>query len=290
MKIIHFSDIHIGYKDKHYSEKYSKCDDRFSLVINNLQAKLKELNKMKKNEYVIIITGDLVNQAGDLGVDGDYQNYKIMKEMLAKLNNNGFKNILVVPGNHDYYKPYMHAKKIFIQIFKDNFGGFTQEPALTEDYPRLNIINKVAFIGLDSMSAENGLIKSWGADGDLGRPQKDRLIDLLNNNDSVQKCTHRVIYLHHNPFDLNYWHILRDAKEFKDVLTSYNETHADKKIDLLLFGHTHNAQKYDGNCGITRCYEAGTTTRKLGMAGIHRLIDIESPNKDIDLDLHGNYF
>lgn len=288
MKIIHFSDIHIGYKDKEYSNKYSVADDRFSLIIDNLHVKLKELNKLKQNEYVMIITGDLVNQAGDNDDDG-YQNYKIMKNILTKLNNNGFKNILIVPGNHDYYKPYLHSDKKLVQVFKDNFWGFTQKPALTEDYPRLNIINNVAFIGLDSMSAENGLIKSWGADGDLGRPQKDRLVNLLNN-DSVQKCKHRVIYMHHNPFDLNYWHILRDAKEFKDILKSYNNTHTDKKIDLLLFGHTHNAQKYDGNCEISRCYEAGTTTRKLCMPGIHRLIDVENPAKDIDLDLHGNYF
>lgn len=289
MKIIHFSDIHIGYKDKIYSNKYYVADDRFSLIIDNLQVKLQELNNLKQKEYVIVITGDLVNQAGGKDDDG-YQNYKIMRDKLTQLNNNGFKNILIIPGNHDYYKPYLHADKKLVQVFQDNFWNFTQEPALTENYPRLNIINNVAFIGLDSMSAESGLFKSWGADGDLGHPQRDRLVDLLNNNIAVRNCTHRVIYLHHNPFDLKYWHILQDATEIKDILKSYNDTHADKKIDLLLFGHTHNAQKYHGNCGISRCYEAGTTTRKLGMPGVHRLIDVENPNKDIDLDLHGNYF
>lgn len=290
MKIIHFSDIHIGNKDKEYSNKYSVADDRFSLIIDNLQVKLQELNKLKKSEYVIIITGDLVNQAGKLDADGEYQNYKIIKKMLITLKNSGFKNILAVPGNHDYYKPYMHVKKIFIKVFKDNFWEFTQTPALTNDYPKLNIIKNVAFLGLDSMSSENGILKGWGANGKLGKPQRDKFVDLLINNDAVKKCKYRVVYLHHNPFDENYWHILEDAKEFKDLLKNYNETHSDKKIDLLLFGHTHNAQKYHGNCGISRCYEAGTTTRKLCMPGIHRLIDIENQNKDIDLDLHGNYF
>lgn len=289
MKIIHFSDIHIGYKDKEYSDKYSVADDRFSLIIDNLQLKLQELNKLEQNEYVIIITGDLVNQAGDKD-DNGYQNYKIMKDKLTKLNHDGFKNILIIPGNHDYYKPYLYADQTLVQVFKDNFWGFTQEPALTQNYPRLNVINNIAFIGLDSMSAESGPLKSWGAEGDLGQPQRDRLIDLLNNNIAVKNSTHRIIYIHHNPFELNYWHILQDAEEFKDLLKSYNDTHSDKKIDLLLFGHTHNSQKYDGNCGISRCYEAGTTTRKLCMPGIHRLIDIENPDKDIDLDLHGNYF
>lgn len=290
MKIIHFSDIHIGYKDKEYSNKYSVADDRFSLIIDNLQVKLKELKDLKKNDCIIIITGDLVNQAGNIDAETNYQNYEILKDKLIKLNKDGFKNILIVPGNHDYYKPYLHAKMNLVQVFKDNFWGFTQKPALTNDYPRLNIINKVAFIGLDSMSAESGLIKSWDAEGDLGTAQRERLVDLLNNNVAVKKCTHRIIYLHHNPFDMNYWHILQDAKAFKDLLKNYNDTHADRKIDLLLFGHTHNAQKYNGNCDIQRCYEAGTTTRKLRMPGIHRLIDIENPNKDIDLDLHGNYF
>lgn len=88
MKIIHFSDIHIGYKDKEYSKKYSVADDRFSLIIDNLQVKLGELNKLAQNEYVIIITGDLVNQAGNIDDDGGYQNYKILKDKLTKLNNN----------------------------------------------------------------------------------------------------------------------------------------------------------------------------------------------------------
>lgn len=290
MKIIHFSDIHIGNKDKEYSEKFAVCDDRFSVIIDNLQIKLKELKGVKKSDCVIVITGDLVNQTGHLDKDGQYENYKIIKEKLIQLNEIGFKNILVVPGNHDYYKPYMHAKKIFIQIFKDNFWGFTQTPALTDDYPKLNIINKVAFIGLDSMSDENGLIKGWGACGKLGQLQRGRLADILLNNEAVKNCKHRVLYLHHNPFDEYYWHILEDAKELKELLTNYNQAYVSKKIDLLLFGHTHNAQKFDGNCEIPRCYEAGTTTRKLRMPGIHRLIDVENPNKDIDLDLHGNYF
>ena len=290
MKIIHFSDIHIGYKDKEYSNKYSVTDDRFSLIIDNLQVKLQELNKLEQNEYVIIITGDLVNQAGDIDDDGGYQNYKIIKDKLTKLNNNGFKNILIIPGNHDYYKPYLYADQTLVQVFQDNFWGFTQEPALTENYPRLNIINNVAFIGLDSMSAESGPIESWGAEGDFGQAQRERLTELLNNNTAVKNCTNRVIYFHHNPFENNYWHKLRDAEEFKDLVKSYNDTHAGKKIDLLLFGHTHNSQKYDGNCEISRCYEAGTTTRKERSPGIHRLIDIENQSKDIDLDLHGNYF
>ncbi len=62
MKIIHFSDIHIGYKDKEYSNKYSVADDRFSLIIDNLQVKLQELNKLEPNEYVIIITGERYSQ------------------------------------------------------------------------------------------------------------------------------------------------------------------------------------------------------------------------------------
>lgn len=290
MKIIHFSDIHIGYKDKEYSNRYSVADDRFSVIIDNLQVKLQELKKREENDYVIIVTGDLVNQAGDIDDDGAYQNYKIIKDKFTKLNNNGFKNILIIPGNHDYYKPYLYADQTLVQVFQDNFWGFTQEPALTENYPRLNIINNVAFIGLDSMSAESGPFKSWGAEGDLGQIQRDRLVDLLNNNVAVKSCAYRVIYLHHNPFERVYWHILQDSEEFKNLLKSYNDTHSDQKIDLLLFGHTHNAQKYDGNCGVSRCYEAGSTTRKEGRPGIHRLIDIENSNKDIDLDLHGNYF
>lgn len=290
MKIIHFSDIHIGCKDREYSNKFSLTDDRFSVIIDNLQIKMQEFNKLDKKNCVIVITGDLVDKAGDIDNDGNYENYKAVKDKIIRLNNNGFKNILVIPGNHDYYKPYLYAEKALIQVFRDNFWDFTEEPALTKDYPKLNIINNIAFIGLNSMSSEYGSIDSWGAEGELGPPQINRLNDLLNKDDNIKNCAYRVMYLHHNPFEDRYWHRLRDAGEFRNLLKSYNDTHFDKKIDILLFGHTHNAQKYDENCGISRCYEAGSTTRKETKPGIHRLIDIENFRKDVDLDLHGNYF
>ena len=58
---------------------------------------------------------------------------------------------------------------------------------------------------------------------------------------------------------------------------------------MLLFGHFHNNAASTkkvllGTWGITRCYNAGSSTHKNGDIGFHRVIDLtnEDPSKDYD--------
>ena len=61
----------------------------------------------------------------------------------------------------------------------------------------------------------------------------------------------------------------------------------DKNVDILLFGPNHNGWKWNGWWGIDRCYDAGTSTRKGGSAGYHRIMD---PAKDNATDYDGDFF
>ena len=80
-KIIHLSDLHIGYGD---------LGDRFGCVTNNII-----FGKQPANQYVIVITGDIVESAfARTGYDEP-------EAHIERLRTAGY-TVLVAPGNHDY--------------------------------------------------------------------------------------------------------------------------------------------------------------------------------------------
>ncbi|MBN1794190.1 MAG: metallophosphoesterase [Candidatus Omnitrophica bacterium] len=232
-KIIHMSDLHIGYKDFKY---------RFMSIIHDLRSKVPS----GPSQYIIVITGDLVNDANKKGSCGD------ALRGLNRLKRSGFKHILVVPGNHDYGTGNKGNKK-FVASFKKTFYRSDLE------YPKLDIINRIAFIGLDSMAEELHWYDDLWAQGELGKKQLDRLEEILNLK-KVQRCNKRVVYLHHHPFKWRPLHQLKDAGKLKKVLTKAMQKGI--SIDAILFGHNHEGDAHNGTWGIPRCYDAGTATLK----------------------------
>ena len=111
-KIIHLSDLHVGYRD---------LGKRFLVIVE----RLRDFVKVNAREFVIVITGDLVDNA-------NYQDsYEYLKLGFECLKQAGFEDILVVPGNHDYGTGNKGDKK-FVKIFQDHF--FKDEA----DYPIKN--------------------------------------------------------------------------------------------------------------------------------------------------------
>lgn len=246
-KIIHLSDLHIGYGD---------LGERFNCIVNNI-IYLKE----PAEQYVIVITGDIVDAATNPW------NYDEAKTYFEKLEEAGF-TVLVVPGNHDYGTGVWGSKR-YIRLFKDTFFGNPQI-----EYPKLNILDEIAFIGLDSMAEELNWDDRMFAEGELGDAQLGRL-DTLLDSDPVKACKYKVVYLHHNPHKPIPLHRLKDAEELGEILEP-------KKVDALLYGHNHAGGKQNGKWGIPRCYDGGTATRMLGGNCPHRVIDFARPNADGD--------
>jgi 3',5'-cyclic AMP phosphodiesterase CpdA len=251
-KIIHFSDVHVGYGD---------LGRRFLYITENVI-----FDKQPAEDYVIVITGDLIDNALNA------TNFEEMRLYLEKLKHAGFE-VLVVPGNHDYgtgacgFKRYVdHFKNVY---FGDNRIG----------YPKLDIIDEVAFIGLDSMAEELDWYDRLFAQGELGKPQLDRLDKMLAAQD-VAKCAKRVVYLHHHPFDPRFLHQLKDGAMLGEILKRRGN------VDVLLYGHNHEGKIRNGTWGIGRCYDAGSTTRKNGDNGFHRVIDL---TRDARWDYDGNF-
>lgn len=232
-KIIHMSDLHVGYKDN---------ADQFLEVVE----KIKLQRGDRAGEYVIVITGDLVDDAHDR--DDCYR----VKAGLNILKEAGFKHILLVPGNHDYGTGEYGDKKFvetFRQIFYEDERGF----------PRKDIVEDVAFIGLDSMAEELHWYDELWAEGELGNQQLDRLKAIFKESD-VSLCKKRVIYLHHHPFDFRPLHQLKDSSKLKEVLTGAIKEGI--SIDAILYGHNHEGKVHNGKWGIPQCYDAGAATLK----------------------------
>jgi 3',5'-cyclic AMP phosphodiesterase CpdA len=261
MKIIHLSDLHIGYPG---------CEDSFRVVADNIISFCE-----KKHEYIIIITGDIVDKGNKKA------QLLAAKSQIEILANAGF-TVLIAPGNHDYGSGIFPRKK-FGKRFNEFFYGDSNidYPILGHPKDNNNLINDIAFIGIDSMEAEvEERDYTFGAEGRIGQDQLNELDELLKS-EEVVNCKKRVVYLHHHPFKQRSNHGLHDVTEFKRILKTNGN------VDCLLFGHNHKGLKWNGSWGIQRCYDAGTSTGKKGNQGHHRVIDLsKDPNFDFDGDFH----
>ncbi len=252
-KIIHISDLHIGFNGQDLKKRFGGIVQSIVFV------------KEPAEDYIIVVSGDLVEKATDPA------NHEAVNMYLEELQSHGF-TVLVIPGNHDYgtgtNANHKYQKK-FKQLFYDDENLI---------FPKLDIIEEIAFIGLDSMEAEMNTFDKLGANGELGIDQRDRL-DTLLDQDNVKKCSYRVVYLHHHPFDPWLFHELKDSKELGDILEKHGN------IDAILFGHNHYFRKWNGKWGIPRCYDAGSSTRKNDSLSYHRVIDLsKAPSEDYDAD------
>ena len=71
---------------------------------------------------------------------------------------------------------------------------------------------------------------------------------------------------------------LKDADKLKKVLKI-------RRIDALLYGHNHRGGIENGKLSISRCYDGGTATLKLGSNCPHKVIDLErDPRWDYDAE------
>ena len=255
--ILHMSDIHFGYGDL-------TCD-YFDLIDEIIVQK-----QHQADDIIIVITGDIVDDANDL------ENYKQAKKGLDILRGAGFNNILLVPGNHDYGTG-SNGNKKFVKIYKEIFFGSEVE------FPKLDIIDDIALIGLDSMSSELHWYDHVWAEGELGKRQ---LLDLdkILRSEEVCSCKKRIIYLHHHPFKWRPLHQLKDSKKLKKILNSIIQDGI--SVDALLFGHNHQGHEHNGTWGIPRCYDAGTATLKSRPKCINnsRWFKVKSSTRFIDIE------
>ncbi len=254
-KIIHLSDIHVGYDD---------CGVNFRRIIDNIS-----FLKQPAENYIIIITGDIVNNATHS------EQIDEATDAVEQLETYGYK-VLVVPGNHDYGTGSWGNNK-FVSIFKEKYF---KNPDIS--YPKLDIIDEIAFIGLDSMAAELHWNDRFFSEGELGEEQLGRLNGILS--DPVAAPMKKIVYLHHHPFDFKLGMQLKDRDGLRETIENQG-------VVALLFGHYHSfltsaGKIFNGMWNIPRCYNGGSATHKNGNPGVHRVIDL---SQDPRFDYDGNF-
>jgi 3',5'-cyclic AMP phosphodiesterase CpdA len=275
-KIIHISDLHVGYEKEKNHEVIFSTYKNFEEIIEKIIDKC-----TPPSDFIILITGDLVDNAKE----GNGKLLKTIKtDFLDVLEDAGFNNILIVPGNHDYGTG-NSANVDCMRIFKETIYGDKDK-----SFPDVRVIDGIAFIGLDSMQGELKKNEGIWADGEVGKEQIIALDEFLSGKrpltgPKVSDCKYTVIYLHHHPIDRGSYfkkkfHGLDDADDLKNVLAPY-------KIDALLFGHNHDGRPWYESWGIPRVYDAGSTTGKRNSPGPIRIIDLSkkiSPDSDLKKD------
>ena len=250
-KIIHLSDLHIGFED---------CGTRFQKIVENIT-----FLKQPASDYVIVITGDLVENATHDAQTDEAIDY------INQLKSRGY-TVLVIPGNHNYGTGSWASAK-YVSIFKERFYG-----DVNLQYPKVDIIDNVLFIGLDSTADELHWYDRMLAQGEIGKDQLKRLSNVIN--DPKHAKLKKVVYLHHHPFNFKLGLQLKDDQDLKKII--------ENKINVLLFGHLHDdidsaGKIFNGQWGIPRAYNGGTATFKKGNCGVHRVIDMsKDPRSDYD--------
>ena len=207
MKILHISDLHIN------SSNMTTVINLFTkIAYNNI------------DEYVIVITGDMTDNNNKNDIDRVLQALNILKNAKA---------VLIIPGNHDYFR-FNGNGFVKCDDCVDSFNKkfiYPQHPKGT--FPLANITDSTLFVGVNSSHP------SFFARGKIGKSQLNAIDDVLGMDTKF-----KVVYLHHHPLRLKHkwWEIwkwfdekvmeLYDSKEFINIINN-------NKVDVVLFGHRH---------------------------------------------------
>jgi 3',5'-cyclic AMP phosphodiesterase CpdA len=246
-KIIHLSDLHLGALGR--ADLLTGMIDRLIYLYQ------------PAGDFVVVITGDLVDNAARP------TQLAAAVPVLGRIRDAGYP-LVIVPGNHDYGSG-NRARTSLVSRYKFLVYGDADYA-----FPSFQRIGDIGFIGLDSMEGEIRKKQGLLADGELGAEQLGRL-DRLLDSPELRDCPYRVVCLHHHPLDPGGFlrtmvHGLDDAEDLKRVLGKH-------PIDALLFGHNHDGKPWNGNWGIPRAYDAGSSTGHRGPQGPHRVIDLSQP-------------
>ena len=189
-KIIHLSDLHVGHED---------CGDKFRALIDNIT-----FLKQPADNYTIVITGDIV----DNGTKSEQTDEAVAG--IRQLEERGY-GVLVVPGNHDYGTGTRGYANAALTSFKERYFGSKRI-----SYPKVDIIGKIAFIGLDLNADELHWRDRFLSEGEIGVAQLRRLKRILNRTEVISRK--KVVYLHHHPFDFKLGMQLKDSSDLKEVI------------------------------------------------------------------------
>ena len=260
-RIAHFSDTHVlSLKGVQLRELLNKrLTGAVNLALNRAKHYRVEVFEQLLDAVVAtapdhsICTGDLVNLA-----------LKPEFVRVHELLSDRFEphELTLVPGNHDYYTKEASLAGRFEEYFTDYLPhdldaqqpeGTTatstyiaaqthQEDDQRRCYPVSRVLEEVCVIGVSTAIPT----ASFMATGEVGVPQRGRLMEALNDPQHADKFT--LLMLHHPLFPepkrrLDMTRRLSDATELVELLDQNQPESSHTLVDLIVHGHNHEFKR-----------------------------------------------
>jgi 3',5'-cyclic AMP phosphodiesterase CpdA len=227
VRLAHFSDIHLTAKPLGWRAR----DFLTKRTTAWMNLKLRRGRRFRAAEAIVdAIVGEIRERGCDRIVfSGDATNMGFASELAAAARALPFDLPgIAVPGNHDYYVRSAVAAGLFEQRFAPWQTGNRIGAAI---YPFAQRVGHCWLVGLNSATS-NFLL--WDARGGVGRPQSERLRELLRSLSPGPRIlvTHYPIFLADENPEL-FWRRMRDWKAIQRIASEVG-------ISLWLHGHRHS--------------------------------------------------
>ncbi len=179
----------------------------------------------------------LLVASGDICDNGRRDEFLQAYKLFSKLDNPK----LIVKGNHDKDIKGIWPARVLRRFCKKTgircpLGSW---PWMNKPFCMQSEGGKLLLIGLDSNDDR------FGAEGKIGKRQLKWLARNLK-----RPAQHRIVALHHHPWERDFLCKLKDAEQFLQTVSSAN-------LDMLFFGHRHKPGLWRDRYGIKIISAAG---------------------------------
>lgn len=237
LRILHFSDIHVGMPTRHL--KWHKLLSKRSIgalhlirgrakYFESVEMKMKALAKFKEKNDI-----DIVINSGDYTALGLKEELQFAKKIVSPLMR-PVDHYITVPGNHDIYVSHKKSQKQFSKEFASVLHSDLPQYAIEGHWPLVRLVNNdLAIIAINSARAH---IFPWISSGFISNKQLESLEQILQDeklkNRFVFIVTHYAVRLANGEDDTKL-HGLTNAREFLSACK-------DIKAGAILSGHIHH--------------------------------------------------
>lgn len=260
--LLHISDVHVDSDDTqnyHIREKLKK-----------LQLYIEDNEKLTTDKYIVLITGDIGNNAR-------IEELNLFISMLREYKLED--RTIIVPGNHDYCRngneigtitfdeeavkrfqtlqvnllarcagfistidteaKLVCRSEVCDPFIKSKFLFWNRKSDVKCTTRILEYINhKIIFVLVDS-NPQNVMFDLNFAKGEVGSKQMKAIKSITTNN--KYKDWVKIILLHHHPIYTNYFLRLKDSDEFLKIIWD--------TFDIICFGHKHDTGLWSNHVG-----------------------------------------
>ncbi|MEN8129807.1 MAG: metallophosphoesterase [Pseudomonadota bacterium] len=255
LRILHFSDIHIGMHIRHmhwkkwFSKRAVGAINLFrgrGKYFDEAEQKMQALARFKEQNDI-----DLVINTGDYTALGLERELQLAKKVIEPMMNapDGY---LTVPGNHDIYVSEVKSQQRFSELFSEVLQSDIPEYCSDGHWPLVRLIRDDSAVIAINSARPNPL--PWRSNGNIPQSQLDAFASILRD----QRLKKRFIFVvtHYAPrlangADDTRLHGMVNADDFLGVC---------QKIDYgaILCGHVHQTYHVNVNELRSDIYCAGS--------------------------------